>query len=60
MSALALVFLFPLVFMFVSSLKPDAQILADVDSPRAFLPVETSATTTTSACSTGCPSGASS
>lgn len=39
MSALALVFLFPLVFMFVSSLKPDAQILADVDSPRAFLPV---------------------
>jgi multiple sugar transport system permease protein len=39
MSALAIVFLFPLVFMFVSSLKPDAQILADVDSPRAFLPV---------------------
>lgn len=39
MVLLALFFLFPLVFMFVSSLKPDAQILADVDSPRAFLPV---------------------
>ncbi|GAB3171326.1 carbohydrate ABC transporter permease [Myceligenerans halotolerans] len=39
MSALAVVFMFPLVFMFVSSLKPDAQILGDVDSPRAFLPV---------------------
>lgn len=39
MSALAVVFLFPLVFMFVSSLKPDAQILSDVGSPRAFLPV---------------------
>jgi multiple sugar transport system permease protein len=39
MSALAVVFLFPLVFMFVSSLKPDAQILGDMGSPRAFLPV---------------------
>jgi multiple sugar transport system permease protein len=39
MSTLAVVFLFPLVFMFVSSLKPDAQILGDVGSPRAFLPV---------------------
>lgn len=39
MSLLALVFLFPLVFMFVSSLKPDAQILQDIDSPMAFLPV---------------------
>lgn len=39
MSALAVVFLFPLVFMFISSLKPDEQILADVSSPRAFLPV---------------------
>ena len=39
MSALAVVFLFPLVFMFVSSLKPDAQILGDIGSPRAFLPV---------------------
>lgn len=39
MSILALIFIFPLIFMFVSSLKPDAQILADVDSFRAFLPV---------------------
>ncbi len=39
MSALAVFFLFPLVFMFVSSLKPDGQILSDVTSLRAFLPV---------------------
>ncbi|GAB3813580.1 carbohydrate ABC transporter permease [Tessaracoccus terricola] len=39
MILLALVFVFPLVFMVVSSLKPDAQILADVDSINAFLPV---------------------
>jgi multiple sugar transport system permease protein len=39
MSLLALFFLFPLVYMFVSSLKPDAQILQDIDSPQAFLPV---------------------
>ncbi|WP_149205220.1 carbohydrate ABC transporter permease [Actinotalea subterranea] len=39
MVLLALFFLFPLVFMFVSSLKPDAQILGDIDSPQAFLPV---------------------
>ena len=36
---LVLVFAFPIVFMFVSSLKPDAQIFADLTSPRAFLPV---------------------
>jgi multiple sugar transport system permease protein len=36
---LAIFFLFPLIFMFVSSLKPDGQILSDMDSPRAFLPV---------------------
>lgn len=35
----ALVFLFPLVFMLVSSLKPDQQLLADTGSLRAFLPV---------------------
>ncbi len=35
----AVIFMFPLIFMFVSSLKPDAQILADVDNIRAFLPV---------------------
>ena len=34
-----IIFLFPLVFMFVSSLKPDAQILQDIDTPQAFLPV---------------------
>jgi multiple sugar transport system permease protein len=39
MTVLAVVFLFPLVFMFVSSLKPDAQILSDVGSLRAFVPV---------------------
>ena len=35
----ALVFLFPLVFMVVSSLKPDAQLLADTGSLRGFVPV---------------------
>jgi len=36
---LALFFLFPIVFMVVSSLKPDDQIFADLSSPKAFLPV---------------------
>jgi multiple sugar transport system permease protein len=36
---LAVFFLFPLVFMFVSSLKPDGQILSDIGGWRAFLPV---------------------
>lgn len=36
---LALVFGLPLVFMIVSSFKPDAQIFADLDSIKAFLPV---------------------
>ncbi len=35
----ALIFCFPLVFMIVSSLKPDQQLLADTSSLRAFLPV---------------------
>ena len=35
----ALVFLFPVVFMLVSSFKPDAQLLSDTGSLRAFLPV---------------------
>lgn len=35
----ALVFLFPLVFMVVSSFKPDLQLLRDTSSLRAFLPV---------------------
>ncbi len=36
---IAIIFVFPLVFMLVSSLKPDAQLLADTASLRAFLPV---------------------
>jgi len=38
-TALGVFFAFPIVFMFVSSLKPDDQIFADMDSVRAFLPV---------------------
>lgn len=33
------IFLFPLVFMLMSSLKPTAQLLSDTSSLRAFLPV---------------------
>jgi multiple sugar transport system permease protein len=36
---IAIIFIFPLVFMVVSSLKPDQQLLADTGSLRAFLPV---------------------
>jgi multiple sugar transport system permease protein len=36
---MALVFCFPLVFMVMSSLKPDLQLLTDTSSLRAFLPV---------------------
>ena len=36
---LVLFFALPLVFMFVSSFKPDQQIFADLGSLRAFLPV---------------------
>lgn len=36
---LALVFALPLLFLFVSSLKPDLRIFADLGSWRAFLPV---------------------
>lgn len=39
MSLLALIFLFPIVFMLVSSFKPDFQILQDTSSLRAFMPV---------------------
>ena len=39
LSWIALVFLFPLVFMVVSSLKPDLQLLRDTSSLAAFLPV---------------------
>ena len=36
---IAVIFIFPLVFMLVSSLKPDQQLLSDTSSLRAFLPV---------------------
>ena len=36
---IAMIFIFPLVFMVMSSLKPDQQLLADTASLRAFLPV---------------------
>jgi multiple sugar transport system permease protein len=36
---LGLFFAFPIVFMLVSSLKPDEQIFADIHSVKAFLPV---------------------
>ncbi len=39
LTVVALVFVFPLVFMIVSSLKPDLQLLRDTGSLRAFLPV---------------------
>lgn len=37
--AVAFIFVFPLVFMIISSLKPDLQLLTDTESLRAFLPV---------------------
>ena len=36
---IAVIFIFPLVFMLMSSLKPDQQLLQDSGSLRAFLPV---------------------
>src|SRR5262249_40589840 len=39
LSLLALVFLFPIVYMLMSSLKPNAQLLQDSASLRAFLPI---------------------
>jgi multiple sugar transport system permease protein len=35
----AVIFIFPLIFMLMSSLKPDMQLLTDTGSLRAFLPV---------------------
>ncbi|MEM9435722.1 MAG: carbohydrate ABC transporter permease [Pseudomonadota bacterium] len=35
----AIIFVFPLLFMAMSSLKPDQQLLSDTNSLRAFLPV---------------------
>ena len=39
LTLIAIIFIFPLVFMLVSSLKPDQQLLTDTASLRAFLPV---------------------
>lgn len=39
LTLIALIFIFPLVFMVMSSLKPDFQLLSDTSSLRAFLPV---------------------
>lgn len=39
LALIAVIFVFPLVFMVMSSLKPDQQLLADTSSLRAFLPV---------------------
>jgi len=39
LSAIAVIFVFPLLFMIMSSLKPDLQLLTDAASLRAFLPV---------------------
>lgn len=39
MALLALLFVFPFLFMLMSSFKPNAQIFADLTSLRAFLPV---------------------
>lgn len=39
LTLIAVIFIFPLVFMVMSSLKPDQQLLLDSGSLRAFLPV---------------------
>lgn len=39
LTLIAIIFVFPLVFMVVSSFKPDLQLLRDTSSIRAFLPV---------------------
>jgi multiple sugar transport system permease protein len=39
LSLISLIFIFPMIFMFVSSLKPSLQLLRDTSSLRAFLPV---------------------
>lgn len=39
LTLIAIIFIFPLVFMLMSSLKPDAQLLSDTSSLKAFLPV---------------------
>ncbi len=39
LTLIAVIFIFPLIFMLMSSLKPDQQLLTDTESLRAFLPV---------------------
>lgn len=39
LTLIAIIFVFPLIFMVMSSLKPDLQLLRDTSSFRAFLPV---------------------
>ncbi|MEM1150755.1 MAG: carbohydrate ABC transporter permease [Pseudomonadota bacterium] len=39
LTLVAIIFIFPLLFMAMSSLKPDQQLLSDTNSLRAFLPV---------------------
>lgn len=39
LTAVAFIFVFPLLFMMISSLKPDLQLLTDTELLRAFLPV---------------------
>ncbi len=39
LTLIAIIFVFPLIFMMMSSLKPDLQLLRDTSSIRAFLPV---------------------
>ncbi len=39
LTLIAVIFIFPLLFMVMSSLKPDQQLLSDTASLRAFLPV---------------------
>ncbi len=39
LTLIAIIFIFPLVFMVMSSFKPDLQLLRDTSSIRAFLPV---------------------
>ncbi len=39
LSIVAMIFIFPLMFMVMSTLKPDLQLLRDTGNLRAFLPV---------------------
>jgi multiple sugar transport system permease protein len=55
LTLLSVFFLFPVVFMIVSSLKPDTQIFKDLSGLRAFLPTGEISLDTTAACSTACP-----